>query len=77
MAAKAVMFTCLTSARAGEALNMRWEEVDLDARIWICPAVRMKTGNDHRVPLNGSMKAFCWRLLGSIYCHRPFSYRLN
>jgi integrase len=51
VAAKALMFTCLTGARTGEVLGMRWEELELDARIWTCPAVRMKTGEDHRVPL--------------------------
>ncbi len=34
---------------------MQWPEVDLDARIWTCPAVRMKTGEDHRVPLTDEM----------------------
>ena len=43
MAAKALMFTCLTGRRTGEVLGMRWEELDLDARVWTCPAERMKT----------------------------------
>ena len=47
--------TCLTGSRTGEVLGMQWPEVDLDARIWICPAVRMKTGEDHRVPLTDEM----------------------
>jgi integrase len=55
VAAKALMFTCLTGARTGEVLGMRWEELELDARIWTCPAVRMKTGEDHRVPLTDAM----------------------
>lgn len=57
IAAKALMFTCLTGSRTGEVLGMRWEEVDLEARVWTCPAVRMKTGADHRVPLTGEMLA--------------------
>jgi len=51
MAAKALMFTCLTGSRTGEVLGMRWSEVDLEARLWTCPAERMKMGEDHRVPL--------------------------
>ncbi len=55
MAAKALMFTCLTGSRTGEVLGMKWGEVDLEARVWTCPAVRMKTGADHRVPLTDEM----------------------
>lgn len=55
MAAKALMFTCLTGSRTGEVLGMRWSELDFEARPWICPAVRMKTGDDHRVPLTNEM----------------------
>lgn len=57
MAAKALMFTCLTGARTSEVLGMRWEEIDLDARLWTCPAQRMKTGEKHRVPLTDEMRA--------------------
>ena len=57
MASKALMFTCLTGARTGEVLGMRWDEVDFDEAVWTCPAVRMKTGDDHRVPLTDEMLA--------------------
>ena len=57
MAAKALRFTCLTGSRTGEVLKMRWDEVDLDGRLWICPAERMKTDEEHRVPLTGEMVA--------------------
>lgn len=57
MAAKALMFTCLTGSRTGEVLGMRWEEVDLEARLWTCPAERMKTATAHRVPLTDAMLA--------------------
>ncbi|MDF0596749.1 tyrosine-type recombinase/integrase [Psychromarinibacter halotolerans] len=57
MAAKALMFTCLTGSRTGEVLGMRWEEIDVDARLWTCPADRMKGGEEHRVPLTREMLA--------------------
>jgi integrase len=57
MAANALMFTCLTGSRASEALGLRWEEIDFDARLWTCPAVGMKGGEDHRVPLTVEMLA--------------------
>lgn len=36
---------------------MRWAEIDFDARIWTCPEERMKTGEEHRVPLTHEMLA--------------------
>ena len=55
MSAKALMFTCLTGSRTGEVLGMKWDEVDLKARLWICPAERMKGGVEHRVPMTDEM----------------------
>jgi integrase len=55
MAAKALMFTCLTGSRTGEVLGMRWDEIDFDVRVWTCPALRMKTDVDHRVPLGSRL----------------------
>lgn len=57
MAALALRFTCLTGSRTGEVLGVQWGEVDLDARLWTCPAERMKTREDHRVPLTDEMLA--------------------
>lgn len=57
MSAKALMFTCLTGSRTSEVLGLRWEEIDFDARLWTCPAQRMKGGLDHRVPLTDEMLA--------------------
>ncbi len=81
MAAKALMFTCLTGSRTGEVLGMRWDELDFEARLWACPAIRMKTGADHRVPLSDEMIAILEPLkaLESDYVfegqkrHRPLS----
>tara|TARA_R110002072_G_scaffold1084_14_gene8988 strand:- start:5370 stop:6557 length:1188 start_codon:yes stop_codon:yes gene_type:complete len=57
MAAKALMFTCLTGSRTGEVLGMQWGEVDFDERLWTCPADRMKGGEVHRVPLTDEVLA--------------------
>jgi integrase len=51
MAAKALRMTCLTGSRTNEILGMRWSEIDFEARLWTCPVERMKTGEEHRVPL--------------------------
>jgi len=81
MAAKALMFTCLTGSRTGEVLGMQWGEVDLVARLWTCPADRMKGGVLHRVPLTDEMLAIVepLRAMQSDYVfegqkrHRPLS----
>lgn len=57
MAAKALMFTCLTASRTSEVLQARWEEFDFDELLWTIPAERMKAGEEHRVPLTPQMVA--------------------
>jgi len=81
MAAKALMFTCLTGSRTSEVLKMQWGEVDLEMCLWTCPASRMKTGAEHRVPLTDEMLAIIEPLqaMASDYVfegqkrHRPLS----
>lgn len=48
----ALEFTILTAARTGEVIGARWDEFDLDAKLWTIPAARMKAGKEHRVPLS-------------------------
>jgi integrase len=50
--AKALRFLVLTAARTGEVIGVRWSEIDLKAKIWTCPASRLKAGREHRVPLS-------------------------
>lgn len=52
VAARCLEFAILTAARSGEALDARWSEIDVDAKIWTIPAVRMKATREHRVPLS-------------------------
>lgn len=51
MGSRALEFTALTAARSQEVRGARWEEIDLEADMWIVPAARMKMGREHRVPL--------------------------
>ena len=55
MAAKALMFTCLTGSRTSEVLKARWEEFDFIDSLWTIPAERMKNDIQHRVPLTDAM----------------------
>ena len=50
-AALALEFLILTAARSGEVRGAVWDEIDLKAALWTIPAVRMKAGVEHRVPL--------------------------
>ncbi|MFQ1701685.1 tyrosine-type recombinase/integrase [Loktanella agnita] len=52
MGAAALQFVTLTVARSGEVRGMTWDEVDLDAALWIIPKDRMKARREHRVPLS-------------------------
>jgi integrase len=42
----------ITAQRGGEVVNMRWSDVDLDARWWTIPPEFSKNNLAHRVPLN-------------------------
>ena len=52
IAARALAFQILTTARIGEVIGATWDEVDLKARIWTVPGERMKAKREHRVPLS-------------------------
>lgn len=47
----ALRLLVLTFVRSGELRGARWEEFDLDNRLWRVPAERMKMGIEHLVPL--------------------------
>jgi integrase len=52
MSAIALEFLILTATRTGETLGALWDEMDLEERMWIIPAERMKADAEHRVPLS-------------------------
>ncbi|WP_445191808.1 tyrosine-type recombinase/integrase [Sphingomonas sp. Tas61C01] len=57
VSARCLEFTIFTAARSGEALGATWSEIDLEQRVWLVPADRMKAGADHIVPLSeGAMR---------------------
>jgi integrase len=57
VAARALEFAILTAARTSEVLNATWDEIDIDAKLWVIPAERMKGGREHRVPLSDAAVA--------------------
>jgi len=70
VAAAALEFCILCAARSGEVLGAKWDEIDLDARLWVIPASRMKSGRAHRVPLSARALA----ILEDMAAHRCCDY---
>lgn len=62
VSARAIEFAILTACRSGEVRGARWDEIDLDARVWTIPGERMKACREHRVSLSTGAMA----LLASI-----------
>lgn len=52
MSAYCVRWIALTACRSSEARGMTWEEIDMVSKTWTIPPNRMKSGREHRVPLN-------------------------
>jgi integrase len=50
--ARAAELMILTATRTGEIRFAAWSEIDLDGRLWVVRAARMKADRDHRVPLS-------------------------
>lgn len=70
MGARALEFLTLTAARSGEVRGATWDEIDLEAALWVIPAARMKMDREHRVPLPAGAIALLKtlpRMAGSSY----------
>jgi integrase len=50
--ARALELTILCATRTTETLSARWNEFDLDGRLWRIPATRTKRDREHVVPLS-------------------------
>lgn len=48
----AMLLVMLTACRKSEIICGRWEEIDLDAGVWVIPSERMKNKESHWVPLS-------------------------
>ena len=67
LSAYCLRFTILTAARSGEARGALWSEINLNEKVWIIPANRMKAERKHRVPLCNEVikilaKMLQWRI---------------
>ena len=52
-----VLFLLSTGARLGEALKVKWEDIDVATRVWRIPASNSKSKKIRSVPLNDSALA--------------------
>ena len=57
VSARAFEFTILNAMRTSEVLGARWQEFDLEERVWTVTAERMKAEREHRVPLSDAAYA--------------------
>ncbi|MDA9994734.1 site-specific integrase [Planktomarina temperata] len=51
----ALEFLILTACRTSEVLGLQRSEIDRDDKLWVIPAIRMKSGKPHEVPLTDQM----------------------
>ena len=62
-----------TMVRPGEAAGARWEEIDLNNKLWTIPAERMKKKREHIVPLTEQVVQLL-ELMQPISGHREFVF---
>lgn len=62
-----------TLVRPGESAGTRWDEIDMEAKVWNIPAERMKMARSHRVPLTPHAISLLERMK-PISGHRPFVF---
>lgn len=62
-----------TMTRPSEASGARWEEINVQEKIWTIPAERMKKRRDHRIPLTDQMLAIL-EVMKPISGHREFIF---
>lgn len=62
ISARALEFAILTVARSGEVRGAVWSEIDLNRKLWVIPAERMKGEKEHHVPLSDAAVTLLSRL---------------
>lgn len=62
-----------TMTRPNEASSARWEEIDLETKIWTIPPERMKKRREHRIPLTEQMLALL-EVMQPISGHREYVF---
>ncbi|MGR4051088.1 integrase domain-containing protein [Kosakonia cowanii] len=63
----------LTLVRPSEASSTRWEEINIESRLWTIPAERMKAKREHLVPLS-SQAIGILEIMKPISAHREYVF---
>jgi integrase len=50
-----VRLLALTGQRRSEVAHARWEEIDIENRLWTLPSERVKNNRPHTIPLSGAV----------------------
>jgi len=50
-----LLFLAYSTARPGNVRLAEWDEIDWDNKLWIIPAHKMKTGEQHTIPLSDQL----------------------
>lgn len=56
-APKGLKLVMLTALRCGNVASAEWSEIDLKRRIWTIPGVKMKAGEEFRLPISSEVAA--------------------
>ena len=70
MPARVLEFAILTAARTNEAIGAKWNEINLNERVWTVPKERMKAHREHKVPLSDAAMA----IITAMAAHRRNGY---
>lgn len=68
-----ILWSLHTLVRPSESAGARWDEIDLESRVWNIPAERMKKDRPHRVPLPEQAISLLERMK-PISGHRPYVF---
>lgn len=70
----AMLLVMLTACRKSEIIGGRWEEIDLDAGVWVIPGQRMKNKESHWVPLSQQAISLLRELRRMIFADQEFLF---
>lgn len=62
-----------TMTRPNEAATAKWQDIDLNAGVWVIPAEQMKKGKEQRIPLTPQTLALL-ELMKPISAHREYVF---
>jgi integrase len=72
--ANIIRLILLTGARRGEAMNARWDQLDLENAIWTKPAATTKQRRLHRVPLSHAAVELLRRIRAGLPADCPWVF---